>query len=54
MGHEYALEVESNDIDVCCKQLTEYFEDINAKDVPPLDTTAADYKTVAQQIQADS
>lgn len=35
MGHEYALEVESDDIEDCCAKLTAYYEDVNSKEVPP-------------------
>ena len=46
MGHKYAIEVDSDNIDVCCEKLTDFFRDINSKEVPPRDDSGATYVTV--------
>ena len=54
MGHEYALEVESNDIDDCCEKLKDYFHEIDAKEVPPLDSSKSAYTTVMKHASEES
>lgn len=50
MGHTYAIEVDSDDIDCCCEKLMEFFRDIDAKEVPPMEDAEATYKTVRNRI----